>query len=228
MAMLVRHVCGNLKSLSVTATSALAGGCPVAASLYASGFGLNGKARGVGRLDEAGQHAGVADLVRDPDVGGLAGEDARAAADLRGLIAVDVPVEADTRRPQRRRLRQRPGVVVHGVAALIPERERVDERVVEARVAEVGDVHANAGRHGQVALRPPLVLRVAADVPDVERLEGRARRARHVRVAHLELVQHHRRRRPVRVGEVAVQVRVEVVERVVDVGALDARIERVV
>src|SRR3954452_16286728 len=43
-AMLVRHVCGNLKLLSVTATSALAGGCPVAASLYASGFGLNGYA----------------------------------------------------------------------------------------------------------------------------------------------------------------------------------------
>src|SRR5437762_10069398 len=41
-AMLLRQVCGNLKLLSVTATSALAGGLPEAPGLYASGFGLNG------------------------------------------------------------------------------------------------------------------------------------------------------------------------------------------
>src|SRR5262249_22544591 len=53
------------------------------------------------RLNESGQHTRVADLVGDPDVRGLAGEHAGAAAELRGLVGQHVPVETDTRRPQR-------------------------------------------------------------------------------------------------------------------------------
>ena len=59
----------------------------------------------VRRAIEPGQHAGVADLVRDPDVRGLAREDARAAADLRVAVADHVPVEAHARRPEERRRR---------------------------------------------------------------------------------------------------------------------------
>src|SRR6266851_3980684 len=44
-AKLLLHTCGNLKSALVTARSTLAAGAPVTvAGLYASGFGLNGKA----------------------------------------------------------------------------------------------------------------------------------------------------------------------------------------
>ena len=45
------------------------------------------------------QHARVADLVRDPDVRRFAGEQARAAAQLRRPVAGEVPVDADARRP---------------------------------------------------------------------------------------------------------------------------------
>ena len=55
---------------------------------------------GVVLLLEAGEDAGVADLVRDPDVGRTAREDAGAAAQLGLASAVQVPVEADAGRPE--------------------------------------------------------------------------------------------------------------------------------
>ena len=63
--------------------------------------------RVVDRL-EAREHAGVPDLVRDPDVGRAPREDARSAAHLRVALAVDGPVEADARRPEDLRAGQLP------------------------------------------------------------------------------------------------------------------------
>src|SRR6185503_15120132 len=59
---------------------------PVRYGLVEVGVRVERPRRHVVVLDEAGDDAVVADLVRDPHVGGLAREDARAAANLRALI----------------------------------------------------------------------------------------------------------------------------------------------
>ena len=76
----------------------------------------------------------------------------------------------------------------------------------------------------RLSLRPPFVLHVAAAVPDLQRLD-RLVQPGDVHVAHLEAAQRHRRGRPVRVGQEAVGVGVEVGQRVVDVRALLAAVE---
>ncbi len=113
-------------------------------------------------LLEPGEHARVADLVGDPDVGRLAGEDAGAAADLRVALAADVPVEADARRPQRRRVRQLAGAELDRRARRIAERQGVDVGVGVGGLTPGGDVDADAGGEGQVRERPELVLHVGA------------------------------------------------------------------
>ena len=169
------------------------------------------RGRGGDAVDEAGQHAGVADLVGDPHVRRFAGEHARAAAQLRPLIAEDIPVEADAGRPEGRFLRQRAGVVVDRVAALIAERQCVSRRVVVRGLAERGNIDPHAGGDGHVRPRPPLILCVPAGVPDIQRLD-RLVQSRNVHVSDLEPS---KRDRPRSVG-----VRVEVLQRVVHVDAL--------
>ena len=97
--MLVRQICGNVKLLSVTLHVARSPGRPVGGRLVVIRVRIERTRVRVSSLGEARQHAGVADLVGDPDVRRLAGEDAGAAAHLRGLLAVNVLVEAHARRP---------------------------------------------------------------------------------------------------------------------------------
>ena len=105
------------------------------------------------RREAALQHAGVAELVRDPDVERLAGEHARAAADLRLLIAGDVVVEAEARRPQDVGAGHLAAVVLHRLAVLIAEGQRVRVRVEIRGVLEHRHVEAQARRDAQVRLR---------------------------------------------------------------------------
>ena len=92
-------------------------------------------------LDEAGEHAGITDLVGDPHVRGASGENAGTAADLRGVPPADVVVEAEAGREQGIRSRQSAAVVMNGCAAGVAERHRIGNRVIVRRVLELGCIH---------------------------------------------------------------------------------------
>lgn len=153
-------------------------------------------------------------------------EDPGAAAHLRALRAPDVPVEPEARRPQQVRIRQLLGRVLHGVAVLVAERQRVGIGVGKARVGKRRHVHAQAEVHFQVARHAPVILRVGAEVEHLERLD-RLLHPGDIVPAHLEDAQRHGGHRAVRVRKVPVHVGVEVGQRVVRVDALRAREEHV-
>src|SRR6185436_14353055 len=181
--------------------------------------------RGAGPArEESVQHAGVADLVRDPDERRLSGEEARSAAYLRGAIIRGIPVEADTGRPVRRGIRELAAVELDGGTVLIAERQRIGGRVVEGGITKPWHIDTQAARDGQVRSRLPLVLDVAAGIPDIERLEWRSCLTRLQEVLHLEVEQRDRRNRAVRICQIAVRISVEVRQRVVRVRALDAKV----
>src|SRR5439155_8023981 len=73
------------------------------------------------RLEEAGEHTGIADLVRDPHVRGAAGEDPGAAPDLGLLLAMQIVVEPQARRDQEVHSREAAAVVVHRRATRVAE-----------------------------------------------------------------------------------------------------------
>ena len=179
--------------------------------------------RGVGG-EAALQHAGVAKLIGDPHVERLAGEDARAAAQLGFLIAGDVVVEAEAGRPQDVGAGHLAAVVLHRLAGFITERQRVRVGVEIRRVLEHRHVEAQTGRDAQVALRTPHVLRVGAAVERGQRLL-RLVETGQVHVAVLVLANVDRRRRPVGIGQRGEGVGIEVVEAVVDPRALLAAVE---
>ena len=74
----------------------LAGEADAAGGLV-QGIGHEGEGR-VADVEAGELHAGVGELVGDPDVGRPAGEEADAAADLGGLVVEHVPVEAEAGR----------------------------------------------------------------------------------------------------------------------------------
>ena len=91
---------------------------------------------GVVRLHVALQHAGVAELIRNPDVERLAGKHAGAAAQLRLLIPADVVVEPEARRPQEVGARHLAAVVLNRLAVLVAERQPIGVGVVIRGVLE--------------------------------------------------------------------------------------------
>ena len=125
------------------------------------------------QLLEAGEHAGVADLVGDPDVGRRPVKMPVPPRTCVLRLAVDVPVEADARRPQDVRDRAASPVEYCTVrAVLVAERQRVGGRVLEAGLAELRHVEPDAGGAPSgcrsAATRPGRRRRV---VPDLERLQ---------------------------------------------------------
>src|SRR5690606_10692350 len=131
------------------------------------------------------QHARVADLVGDPDVGRRAREDAGATTDLQAAVTGDVPVDADAGRPERGRIGQLAGLILHAVPGLVAEGETVGRGVGEGRVAELGEIDAQAVGYLQAAAGLPLVLGVDARVPGLEGLH-RLVEARDIHPADLE------------------------------------------
>ena len=116
----------------------------------------------VGLLDvEAGElHAGVGELVGDPDVGGAAGEDADAAADLGLLVVEDVPVEADAGREQQ--VARGHLVGLDAVDSARPWGWRSGMSLM------IGTSRRSAQGQGEVGQDRPLVADVAAELRDAE------------------------------------------------------------
>ena len=168
--------------------------------------------RGIG-LDETGEYAGVADLVRDPHVGGPPGEDADPTADLRGVPSTRIEVEAQARGEQQIRPREGAAVVVDRRAARVTESHRIRDGVVIRGVRELRHIDPHPRGQRQVGAGLPLILGVGAGIQHVQRLD-RFRQPRDVRVAVLEAAQPDRRGGARGVREVAVGGGIEIRERV--------------
>ena len=190
-----------------------------------------GRERERGRVVGQGtalQHAGVAQLVRDPDVERLTGEHAGAAADLRLLVAVEVVVEAEARRPQDVGAGHCAAVVTDLAAVFLAERQWVGVRVVVSRVLEDRHVEAHTSSDAEIGARAPHILRVGAAVVRRQWLK-RLVEARNIHVADLVAARRDGRRGDARVRQGLSRGGIEIVEAVVDVGALLAAVvERVV